>query len=137
MDEARRGRLGEGLRFEPALPEPPKTSGNLVAAPERSPSPEPAGTVGRREPLPGVLSGSARPTVGILLQSSGRIVRRPDERLPFQDRQHENLGHAPVGGLEPGAEGAGMRTRMLNNGSGGLITVCPSCARNTANANIS
>ena len=68
-----------------------------------------------------------------LLQSSGRIVKRPDDRLPFQDRQRENLGHAPVGGLEPGAEGADMRTRILNNGSGGLITMCPSCARNTAN----
>jgi hypothetical protein len=41
-----RGRLGEGLRLEPALPDPPKTSGNVVAAPKRRPSPEPAGTIG-------------------------------------------------------------------------------------------
>ena len=35
------------VKFEPALPDPPKTSGNVVAAPERRPSPERAGTVGR------------------------------------------------------------------------------------------
>jgi hypothetical protein len=31
MGDENRGRLGEGLRFEPALPDPPKTGGKVVA----------------------------------------------------------------------------------------------------------